>query len=240
MAAPVFVRESTFGIKYKYLTAFSTKSQWQTGSRNGIIRAGDINMGRDNKNIIENEQIYINVPAECACIVALIVTGAIFRPLPFLPACVVLSAALVLIGFNDYKKRLIPVRWQYLILVAGFLDVVAACRILGMQALRWQVMSRVIGMLLLSVPLWLFSKAVSAKLHCTVLGKGDIRMIAMAGAVLGLYSTHAILLATVLQAVISYLPALLTKKLDKKTYIPAGSFYAVAIWIVYLSYPYFT
>lgn len=192
------------------------------------------------KHIIENEQIYINVPLECGLILVMTVTGAVLRPLPFLPACIVLASALVLIGFNDYKKRLIPVRWQYLILLAGILDVAAACRILGMQALRWQVTSRIIGMLIMSVPLWLFSRIVGMRMHRTVMGRGDIRMIAMAGAVLGLYSTYAILLATVLQAVISYLPALFTKRLDKKTYIPAGSFYAVAIWIVYLAYPFFS
>ena len=124
-------------------------------------------------------------------------------------------------------------------MIAGILDVAAACRILGMQALRWQVTERIIGMLVLSVPLWLFSKIVGMRLHRTVLGRGDIRMVAMAGAVLGLYSAHAVLLATLLQAVISYLPALVRGKLDRKTYIPAGSFYAIAIWIVYLAYPFF-
>ena len=197
------------------------------------------NMGRENKYIIENEQIYINIPVECACIIVLTVTGAVLRPLPFLPACVVLALALVLIGFNDYKKRLIPVRWQYLILIAGVLDVAAACKILGMQALRWQVTERIIGMLVLSVPLWLFSKIVGTRLRRTVLGKGDVRMVAMAGAVLGLYSAHAILLATIMQAVVCYFPALFMGKLDKKSYIPAGSFYAIAIWIMYLAYPYF-
>lgn len=196
-------------------------------------------MGKEKGFIIETDQIYVNIPLEGAIVVLMAVTGAFLRPLPFLPACVVLATALVLIGFNDYKKRLIPVRWQYLILLAGILDVAAACRILGIQALRWQVTSRIIGMLIMSVPLWLFSKLVGMRMHRTVLGRGDIRMIAMAGAVLGLYSTHAVLLATLLQAVISYLPALFTKKLDKRTYIPAGSFYAAAIWAVYLAYPYF-
>ena len=196
-------------------------------------------MENESKYIIETEQIYINVPVEGILVALLVVSGAALRPLPFLPACIVLAAALVLIGFNDYKKRLIPVRWQYLILIAGILDVSAACRILGMQALRWQVTERIIGMLVLSVPLWLFSKIVGMRLHRTVLGRGDIRMVAMAGAVLGLYSAHAVLLATLLQAVISYLPALVRGKLDRKTYIPAGSFYAIAIWIVYLAYPFF-
>ena len=196
-------------------------------------------MGKEKGFIIETDQIYINIPLEGAIVVLMAVTGAFLRPLPFLPACVVLATALVLIGFNDYKKRLIPVRWQYLILLAGILDVAAACRILGIQALRWQVTSRIIGMLIMSVPLWLFSKFVGMRMHRTVLGRGDIRMIAMAGVVLGLYSTHAVLLATLLQAVISYLPALFMKKLDKRTYIPAGSYYAAAIWAVYLAYPYF-
>ena len=48
-------------------------------------------MGKERNYIIETEQIYINIPLEGALIVLMAVTGAFLRPLPFLPACIVLG-----------------------------------------------------------------------------------------------------------------------------------------------------
>jgi leader peptidase (prepilin peptidase)/N-methyltransferase len=153
-----------------------------------------------------------------------------------------LLAALMLgLMFSDLEERILPDEFTIGGAGAGCLLAAFVPMDYGYARLltanwdpRWaSVAESVLGAAAIGVLLWLMGAAYRAARHKEGLGLGDVKMIAMSGAFLGLHGAlQTLIIGSVLGAVIGLLYIRLTRK-DYSTYeLPFGTFLAFAAIMV--------
>jgi leader peptidase (prepilin peptidase)/N-methyltransferase len=178
-----------------------------------------------------------------------LLTGLLFAA-GVLPGGVTLAAlkwcllAALMLGllFSDLEERILPDEFTLGGAVAGC--VLAAFVPMDYGYVRWllasvwaprwaSVAESVLGALVIGILLWVMGAAYHAIRHREGLGLGDVKMIAMAGAFLGLHGAlQTLILGSVLGSVIGLVYIRLTRK-DYSTYeLPFGTFLAFAAIVV--------
>jgi len=150
-----------------------------------------------------------------------------------------LLAALMLgLMFSDLEERILPDEFTIGGAVAGFVLAAFIPMDYGYARLlltsswdaRWaSVAESVLGAVVIGVLLWLMGAAYRAARHKEGMGLGDVKMIAMSGAFLGLHGAlQTLIIGSVMGSVIGLLYIRLTRK-DYSTYeLPFGTFLAFA------------
>jgi len=161
--------------------------------------------------------------------------------LPALKWCL-FEALMVGLVFSDLEERILPDEFTLGGVAAGLILSALAPMDPGYAYLflspvlrgRWpSVAESVLGALAGSVLLWLIGKAYNAVRHREGLGLGDVKMVAMAGAFLGLHGAlQTLVLASVAGSVAGLIYIRLAKK-DYSTYeLPLGSFLGATAIVV--------
>ena len=181
--------------------------------------------------VIENEKIYIDLPKTIAGTALLTGMAVLVKGLVYLPASLALAAVLLMVAETDALKRRIPNSFVMLMVLPGILLLITELY-LG-AVLKWAIVTRVIGIFALSVPLLL-----AAVITNGGVGGGDIKFIAASGFVLGALRVAYAVFAGMCVASVFILAGGIYRSLAKRApgyrRIPAGPFFAVGIWIVYL------
>lgn len=181
--------------------------------------------------VIDNERMYIDIPKTILGSAALTAVGGLIKGLPYLPAAAVLSPILLMVSQTDAKKRKIPNEFVLLMLVPAAVLLVTEV-LLGRNLLSC-IMSRIVGALILSVPLLLASMLTRGGV-----GGGDIKFIGAAGLLLGALKVAYAVFIGMSIATIFIIARLIWYKVSGNTdgdrRIAAGPFFAIGIWLVFL------
>jgi leader peptidase (prepilin peptidase)/N-methyltransferase len=146
-----------------------------------------------------------------------------------------MTVILILISVCDYRYRIIPDKFSVLLLVCG----VAGCffnTTLG-ETYQQRFLHSLLGIFAGGGALFLIGTLGQLFYKKEALGGGDVKLMAGIGAFLG---WDKVLLAIFLAALLGSLVGLfliLTKKIDKKGYIPIGPFLAAASYVMFFVPP---
>lgn len=181
--------------------------------------------------LIENEKIYVDLPKTATGTILLAALAGIVKGRAFIPSAAFLACVLLMVSETDAAKRRIPNMFVLLMLLPGCIIILTELY-LGAD-FRYTVLNHLGGLFIMSVPLLITSLITKGGV-----GGGDIKFIAVSGFALGAAKiTYAVFIGMCCAALF-IVGRIIYRKLanislkDKK--IPAGPFFALGIWTVFL------